>query len=347
MGIENNYIVKVTLSCPAQCECCTNRQKQFKKNVGKTIFDISSFEKVCNYIKSHGGEYVSLSGGEPTMISNLSDYISIAHRLGLATRINTNGWNVTEDNLVEWGKKGLDQIVLSIYGLEEEKVRALRGNETLYDKSILAARNIRKYKETNNLIFIVQTVLMKQSFEDLPQILDFAIKNKADRLWPSYLEDAHNLPSIRMSNVDVEIFNTKTISEMRDVISRSTDLSENVKKNLYISITQYFDADYTDGIYHRDGKPCFWKGRHFSFYPDGRVDPCPGHEYFTSSFQHKIDYDRIEDGMDIMQEETEKFSYCRYCPQGVHKELILSDIAFHEHSRKEILRCSNATKDGN
>lgn len=34
------------------------------------------------------------------MVSDLSDHISIAHKPGLATRIDTNGWNVTEDALV-------------------------------------------------------------------------------------------------------------------------------------------------------------------------------------------------------------------------------------------------------
>lgn len=345
MGIENNYIVKVTLNCPARCECCTNRQKQFRRNNGKHTFNISDFEKVCSYIKSHGGEYVSLSGGEPTMVADISDYISIAHGVGLATRINTNGWNVTEDNLIEWGKRGLDQIVLSVYGLEKERVKELRGNSLLFEKSLLAARNIKKYKENNSLIFIIQTVMMKQSFEELPQILDFAIRAGADRLWPSYLEDAYNLKSIRMELEDIVKFKNVVIPQMRQVIMSSTILSDRTKERLFESLTKYFDKDYSKGIYHMDGSPCFWKGRHFSFYPDGRVDPCPGHEYFSSDFQHHVNYGSIEKDMEIM-EEVEKFSYCKYCPQGVHKELILTDISCHEHSRRESLECSSVTNVG-
>ena len=54
------------------------------------------------------------------MVKNIGDYIKIAKKYNLATRINTNGWNLTEENLEDWLKSGLDQVVLSVYGLNEQ-----------------------------------------------------------------------------------------------------------------------------------------------------------------------------------------------------------------------------------
>ena len=115
MNKNFNFVVKLTTGCPGNCKCCKDRQENFKyKNEKAQIFDINVYKKICANIKKLGGSYICLSGGEPTMVKNLDDYIKIAKQYGLATRINTNGWNVTEENLEQWLYYGLDQIVLSV-----------------------------------------------------------------------------------------------------------------------------------------------------------------------------------------------------------------------------------------
>ena len=98
----NNYtsVIKVTLGCPGMCKSCTNRRSLFskKKNDNGTM-DLNLFSRICNELKTLGGKYVSLSGGEPTILPNLDQYIEIAKNNNLAVRINTNGWGFTEKNL--------------------------------------------------------------------------------------------------------------------------------------------------------------------------------------------------------------------------------------------------------
>ena len=52
-------------------------------------------------------------------------------------------------------------------------------------------------------------------------------------------------------------------------------------------------------VYHKDNENCHWSGKHFTFYPNGTVDPCPGHEYFKSKYQYKINYDEIDEFMKL------------------------------------------------
>ncbi len=92
--------------------------------------------------------------------------------------------------------------------------------------------------------------------------------------------------------------------------------------------------------YHKNNENCHWSGKHFTFYPNGTIDPCPGHEYFKSEYQYKINYEEIDEFMKLENLNKCKkicFEYCKYCPQGVHHEISFMPVSFNEHdSREEI-----------
>lgn len=337
MNKEYNFIVKLTTSCPGNCKCCKNRQENFKyKNENNNFFDIDVFRKICKNIKKLNGSYICLSGGEPTIIPNLSEYIQIAHNEGLATRINTNGWNVTEYNLEQWLNLGLDQIVLSIYGVDENTIKRTRGSAILYKKAMEAIEVIKKLKRKYKFIFIVQTVIMKDNYKQIPEILELAIRMNADLFWPSYLEDAINLPEIRLNTNEIKEFKKNIIPRMKKVII--DNLGENIHEEMLNDVDKYYYNEFENYVYHSDDVSCHWLGKHFTFYPNGNIDPCPGHEYFSSDCQFHINYDDIDQFMTIKNLKKNKksyFEYCKYCPQGVHQELSLSKTKFHEHSRKD------------
>jgi len=111
-----------------------------------------------------------------------------------------------------------------------------------------------------------------------------------------------------------------------------------LEKRLLNSLDNYYDDMYVDYIYHKNGSNCHWIGQHFTFYPNGTIDPCPGHEYFKSNYQYKIDYEKIDEFMNIDSLEKNKgicFDYCKYCPQGVHQEISFMNEKFNEHNSKE------------
>ena len=338
MNKNFNFIVKLTTGCPGKCKCCRDRQENFKyKSEKSNIFNINVFERICANIKKLNGTYICLSGGEPTMVKNIGDYIKIAKKYNLATRINTNGWNLTEENLEEWLKNGLDQIVLSVYGLNEKTVLETRGNKLIFDRTLKAAKAIKKLKEKYKFIFIIQTILMKDTYKQMPKLLNFAIDNKANLFWPSYLEDAVNLPDIRMNEKEIEDFKKNIIPEMRRIIVNKIK-NEEIVNNIEKSLSSYYNDGTNLYEYHKNGENCHWAGEHFTFYPNGTIDPCPGHEYFKSNYQQKINYDKIDDFMTLDNLNKCKdicFDYCKYCPQGVHHEISFMPVKFNEHNSKE------------
>ena len=245
------------------------------------------------------------------MVRNIDDYIKIAKKYELATRINTNGWNVTKENLESWLKNGLDQIVLSIYGLDENSIIETRGNRLIFDKSMRAVEVIKELKKKYKFIFIIQTIIMKENYKQMPQLLNYAIDSDTNLFWPSYLEDAINLPEVRLSCEEIDDFKNNIIPKMKEIINKKV-VDDNIKNNIMKSLDNYYN--------------------------DGTVDPCPGHEYFKSKYQYKINYDEIDEFMKLENLNKCKnicFDYCKYCPQGVHHEISFMPVSFNEHDSKE------------
>lgn len=328
LKINRNYniVVKLTTDCPGNCLCCTNRKKEIKnKNENNRIFDVSVFDRLCKNIQKIGGTYICLSGGEPTIVKNIDDYFEIAHSYGLATRINTNGWNVNKLQLKKWISLGLEQIVLSVYSLNENGIKTIRGNDKLLHRTIKAAKTICELKKSYDFLFVIQTVIMKNNYCEMPKLLEFAIKNNADAFWPSYLEDAINLPDIRMEHTDIDLFKAKITPEMKSVIDK---YFHNGKKHLYSSLEGIYKNYYDNYIYHLETYQCHWLGRHLTLYPNGTIYPCPGHDYFSSNCQYKINYDSIDEFITTENINKNKFNnsyHCKYCPQGVFQEIKLSN----------------------
>lgn len=338
-GVDYNCIVKLITSCPGNCACCKDRRENFKyKDKNKVMFDIQTFQRICSCIKKVGGTYVCLSGGEPTIVPNLVDYIKVASKIGLSVRINTTGYGITEDKFREWLAAGLSQVVLSVYSMNEEMTKKLRGSTMMHRKMLNAAEALKKAKEENNsFVFIVQSVIMKDNYHEISEIFNFAMEHHADMYWPSYLEDAVNLDSIRLTQTEIDEFRSTVLPKMEEYVKNRgeyTNITERITQDIY----RIYNKNYPDYVYHESNIACPWPGRHFTFYPEGIVDPCPGHEYFQSDYQWKIDYDKIEEFFTVENLEKYMFvqyEYCKYCPQGEHKGVCLAEMVFHEHSKKK------------
>ena len=336
MKKEYNFMVKLTTLCPGNCKCCKNRLSEFKKiDSNEKFFNINNFENLCRAIKNIGGTYIALSGGEPTIVPNLLDFIKIAKTYGLATRLNTSGFNINKENIREWLDAGLDQIVLSIYGIDFETYSKTRGNASMYKKGYEALKIISEMKEKYNFIFILQTVIMKDNYMQMNDLLNLAINYHADKFWPSYLEDAINLPDVRLTSNEITKFKIEVKPLMKNTLINHQMYSDENANNL----KDIYNNDYIDYIYHDLSFRCHHLGKHLSFYPNGRIDLCCGFEY-TNNCSRYIDYNNIESVLtkEFMQQfENEKIEYCKYCPQGLHREINLSGLYFDEYDGKECL----------
>ena len=316
-------VVKLTTDCPCNCSCCSNRQKQFKNKSTSRVISLSEFDAICRIVQELGGKYICISGGEPTLLNTITEYIFIASAYGIIVRLNTNGYRIKYDRLNQWLDAGLRQVVISIHGSNQETVFNLRKNRHLYFRSLDALDALGRAKKQRNFILIVQTVLMRENYTQMPLIFELAIKSGADLFWPSYLEDAVHLDSLRMTKEDIDLFRAKTIPEWVSIAERY-----NVANSKMIAeINNIYKDDYSQGLYHLKPTSCSRIGRHLTFYPGGRIDPCIGHEYFCS--QDQLSVNLFDSNCSsvlqhyLMQMEEHSYPYCSYCPQNVHQAVFI------------------------
>lgn len=91
---KNIFGLRLTVTWRCDCKCTTCSIWNIK-DAGKNDLQVSEFDALTRSKQFHSTEYVTLSGGEPTLRSDLGELISVLHRNVPSAVINmtTNGMN--------------------------------------------------------------------------------------------------------------------------------------------------------------------------------------------------------------------------------------------------------------
>lgn len=329
-----NY--KVTTECPANCICCNERLLNFKKFSCVEKRRDELFDKILSIFKEGGDKenHLSITGGEPTLICNLSHFVKKMTDHNITVGIDTNGWNVDRNWLIEMEQAGLKYVLFSVYSLEQDKYNYLRGaeNEQLFNRMKEALCELKKYKKDGGTIQIrLQTVLMKPNFRELPDLLEEAIRSHFDSLSTAYYISNEPEDNILMDESDIEWFIKKVCPEMISVMKKyNMDralLETNKQKiNTFFNIKDMDLKELASGIYRESGN-CGENNR-ISIYPNGIAVPCLGFDYimdeayglniFDNEQYKKLFDNRFKDFW------KREYALCKRCSSGYQVWLNLS-----------------------
>ena len=115
--------LKITTQCPADCLCCKERLNNFStyyKNMDCTDTLIDQILKLYE-LKGDKLNHLSITGGEPTLVAKLPIYVKKIVNSKVTVGIDTNGWNIDENWLMEMERSGLSYILLSVYSMKKDK----------------------------------------------------------------------------------------------------------------------------------------------------------------------------------------------------------------------------------
>lgn len=127
-------------------------------------------------IANKGNAFLQLSGGEPTMRSDLPELVRYAKERGCAyVQLNSNGLRLAQDESLvhELAEAGLSFVFLQFDGLDDTIYRSLRG-KPLLEQKLQAIQNCGKY---NIGVTLVPTVVPGVNDRDIGNIVRFAVKN--------------------------------------------------------------------------------------------------------------------------------------------------------------------------
>jgi uncharacterized Fe-S cluster-containing radical SAM superfamily protein len=143
-------VIEVNGGCNYTCAMCpqTNgRGKDWLKKIS-----LIDFERIVAEAAEYGLNVVNLEGsGEPTLNSNLPDYISIVRKYNAKPFIYTNGYNLRGDFMKKCVDAGLALARLSIIGYNREKYKEWMARDA-FDLLLKNATEMQRYVEGTETI---------------------------------------------------------------------------------------------------------------------------------------------------------------------------------------------------
>lgn len=114
--------VYLTNACNLHCvHCFMNAGSKLENEL-----DVEKWKTVLQDFSQAGGEFVTFTGGEPTMYVGFEEVVTFAHQIGLNVTVLSNGLLWTEEKIHRM-KSYIDEIQFSIDGVTEQENAKVRG----------------------------------------------------------------------------------------------------------------------------------------------------------------------------------------------------------------------------
>lgn len=164
---QGRYYIYLSNKCNMNCPVCLLEPNQ------NNIQDIS-LGQCEEIIKKNRTSRFFLYGAEPTLLSNIEQWIQLLKRYGNFTNIHTNGIKLINYEYLKTLKNaGLDYVSLQFDGFDDKAYNILRGQNML-DIKLKALENLRRL---NIPIGLNVTVAKDVNEGEMNRIIEYAIDN--------------------------------------------------------------------------------------------------------------------------------------------------------------------------
>ncbi|MDP4289844.1 MAG: radical SAM/SPASM domain-containing protein [Bacteroidota bacterium] len=116
--------VEVSTTCNLHCTECPSGLRMFTRPTGK--IDFAFFKQIIDQVRGHLLYLTLYFQGEPYLHPHFPELVRYAHDRGIYTATSTNGHFLTEEKARETIRSGLDRIIVSLDGLDQETYAAYR-----------------------------------------------------------------------------------------------------------------------------------------------------------------------------------------------------------------------------
>ena len=161
----------LTLTYQCQCKCVHCGIALYKQKKKKEL-TYNEIIILIDEIRKLGVNWVYFFGGEPLLVSQLTEYIKHATQQGLKVRIDTNGFLLDKDMVKKLKGAGVDLICVSIDSPFKNIHDKLRGVKGIFKRAVRGIEYCRKY----NLECHLSTYATKKNLKngDLKKTINLA-----------------------------------------------------------------------------------------------------------------------------------------------------------------------------
>ena len=134
--------IAVTNCCQFKCPHCYSF---IQNRLSSPELPTTELLKVLDQLKEMGTLQVLFTGGEPLLRKDIFDLIAHAHRIGMLTRMSTNGYLLDQACAAKLKSAGLDQCGVSIDQVDANGHDSFRGMPGSHARALQAFGYLRQY----------------------------------------------------------------------------------------------------------------------------------------------------------------------------------------------------------
>ncbi len=200
------------------CFCPTRKNANFKKHI--------SYQKIIetlDNINTKDYDIISVTGGEPTISNNFSDFLKRVKEKNIKVEVKTNLVKFSDENFTKYNIGYIDIISFSIFADNDLNYNKTTGMNNIFSQIESALKNIKKYNKKT--ILNANILIHKYSYDKILNIVSYLLKYDINCFYFWYVS------SKQIASNDVNIIEFKYF---KDSLFASVKLLENHKKQIKI-----------------------------------------------------------------------------------------------------------------
>ena len=181
-GMPVSASIEATTNCNLQCPECPSGLRQFTRPTGS--LDIIGFKKYLDKIEKNLIYLTIYFQGEPYLNKHFFDFVKYAKTKNIYTATSTNGHFLNDENARQTIESGLDRLIISLDGTNQETYSSYRKNGN-FETVISGIRNIVEWKKklkSKKPFTILQFLVLKSNESKIDEIKQLAKDLGVDEL---------------------------------------------------------------------------------------------------------------------------------------------------------------------
>lgn len=181
-GMPYSISVEPTTHCNLHCPECPSGQRRFSRDTGN--LNLKTFKHIIAEMQKNLLYMILYFQGEPYLNKSFFDFIKIAKKYRIYTATSTNGHYLTEENARKTVEAGLDRLIISVDGIDQETYQKYRigGDLNTVIKGIETIVRIKKEKKSPKPYIILQFLVLGTNEHQIPAVKKLARESGVDKL---------------------------------------------------------------------------------------------------------------------------------------------------------------------
>ncbi len=169
--------------CNLSCPQCPVGKGDIKRN--KSFMDLNDYKELLEEISGTTAMLSLYFQGEPLMHKEFAEFVRLATENNIYTQTSTNGQLMTEDICRELVGAGLDRIIISLDGTDQESYQAYRrgGDFQKVADGIRILNRVRMETGSKKPFIIVQFLVFRHNHKQVSGVKAMAKNLGADKVW--------------------------------------------------------------------------------------------------------------------------------------------------------------------